>query len=120
MQKINDPKEIAERMANSFESDLHAFVFDQTIVDPNIVGRLVALSGADHYLQKYHKNNIIIYTIKFRLIESRCRQVECREVEPERRRICVAKCLYTSMEQIARTVASSIREAARMIEVSDE
>ncbi len=113
---IRDVDAIARRMAESMRSHLRGFVFSRDLVDPAVVRRLISVAGVENYLTKAQYGDIIVYAIRSRLVEARCQQIVCRNVDAARVRSCVAKCINEQMREVAETIAKSILEAARVVE----
>lgn len=110
---ISDPREIAERMARSFSSDLKAFIYDNRLVDSRVVERLIALSGFDSYIDRYAEGNIVTYYINPSKIKRKCHYEKCSDKPLESLASCISECLASELERVSREVADTILEVAR-------
>ncbi len=113
--RIRDPREIAERMARSFRSDLYAFILDTRIIDYSVVRRIVSLAGLDQAVGRFARGNIVVYYIRRDLILRRCSYESCAEAPPESRDACIADCFVKSVRELAESIARSILEAGQAV-----
>ncbi|MCE4600120.1 MAG: hypothetical protein F7C38_00945 [Desulfurococcales archaeon] len=111
-----DPVAIALRMAESFESELKAFIYDNRLIDSRIVQRLIALSGYDSYVKRFAKDHIIVFYLDPAVVRKKCLYEECSEAGSDGARECLERCIMESLGEISRGLASSIRELAGSIE----
>ena len=112
-----DPISIAVRIAESFESELHAFIYDNRLVDSRVVQKLIALSGYDNYIARFAKGHIIVYYLNPIVVRKKCRYEKCADVEEGKIRECLEKCTIRTLHEIARGLGNSIRDLAKNLEV---
>lgn len=110
---ISEAREIAERMARSFSSDLKAFIYDNRLVDSRIVERLIALSGIDSYVDRYAEGNIVAYYIDPSKIKKKCHYGKCSDRPLESLPSCISECLAKELDNISKNIVDAVLDVAR-------
>jgi len=117
MDRLSDPREIAERFARSLRSDLKAFIIDKSLVDPSVVDRIMMISGVDRVVKKTAVGgDTLVYYISPFIVRRRCQQEKCRDVPREVQRACIDECYRRMIDEIAEEAAKSILEAVETVE----
>ncbi|MCE4622609.1 MAG: hypothetical protein F7B19_04775 [Desulfurococcales archaeon] len=112
----NDPREIAVRMAESFSSDLRAFIYDNKLIDSRIVKRIIGLSGFDAYIDRHAEGNIVVYYINPYKIRKKCLYEKCVDQPTESVKTCISKCIAQEMERVSRDLAETIIDIANSLQ----
>lgn len=111
-----EAKKIAERMVESFTSDLKAFIFDNKLVDSRIVEKIITLSGFEAYISRHAEGSIIAYFINPYKVRRKCLYEMCGDKPSELVKACINKCVEREMEKISRDLANTIIEVANSLQ----
>lgn len=110
---LSDRMEVAKRIAESFKSDLKAFIFDKTLVDSRVVETIIHLSGFDNYIESQGRGNIVAHYISTRKIRRMCLYGDCANASNEEVGRCLADCMARIIESISSDIADTVLEVAK-------
>ena len=106
--KITDTSQISEMIIESFNSPIQGFIFDTELVDEAKVKEILRSSGVSPLLLSVRKENILIYLIDVNKVEIHCKYNDCKETDTQI--TCVQECINKRTSEIARKIASNIRD----------
>ncbi len=106
---ISDHRRVASMIAESVLSGLGGFVYDKRLVDDGVVRDVVSSTGISGMLRRWEQDNIVVYYIDVKRLESLCLYSECNEAKV--RRVCLNKCVIDKFKEVSSKIINSIREA---------
>ena len=106
------------RVAESFGSELQAFVYDTRIVDDEEVKGIISRLGVGGLLARWEEDGVAVYYIDRRRLAQRCFYEECSSLEGVARDRCIEHCVQATMAKLAESISRSILELSESIEAA--
>lgn len=109
---------VPRRVAESFRSEIQAFVYDTRIVDDGEVKSVISRLGVGGLLARWEENGVAVYYIDRRRLAQRCFYEECSGLEGVARDRCIEHCVQVTMAKLAESISRGVMELSESIEAS--